>query len=62
MDKSRSTQRTKIEDTVKSVNKKRSISSVRLSDKITKIEKPKEINVRKYNSSLSGMYGHGEIV
>ena len=59
MDKSRSTQRTKTEDTVKTVNKSRSISSASLSGKSTKIEKPKEIDISKDNSRLSGMSGHG---
>ena len=62
MDESRSTQRTETEDTEKSVNKSISISSASLSDKSTKIVKPKEIDIRKYNSSLSGMSRHGESV
>ena len=39
-----------------------SISSASLSDKITKIVKPKEIDIRKDNSSLYGMSGYGESV
>ena len=62
MDKSRSTQRTETKDTVKSVNKSRSISSSTLSDKSNKIEKPKEIYIRKDNPSHYGMSGHGEII
>ena len=34
--------------------------SASLSDKSTKIEKPKERDIRKDNSSLSGMSGHGK--
>ena len=60
MDKSRSTQRTETEDTVKLVNKSRSISSTSLSEKSTKIKNPKEIDISKYNLSLSGISGHGE--
>ena len=60
MDKPKYTQRTGTEYTVKIVNKSRSISSASLSDKSTKIEKPKEIDIRKYNSSLSVMSVHGE--
>ena len=60
MDKSSSTQRTETEDAVKLVNKSRSVSSASLSDKSTKMEKPKEIDIRKDNSSLSGMSGYGE--
>ena len=62
MDKSRSTKRTEAEDTLKTLNKSRSISSASFSDKSTKIEKPKEIDIRKENSSISGMSGHGSIV
>ena len=62
MDKTRYTQGTETEDTVKSVNKTNSISSASLSDKRTKIEKLKEIYIRKENPSLSGMSVHGEIV
>ena len=61
-DESRSTQITETEDVVKSVNKLESISSANLSDKSTKIVKPKEIDIRKDNSSLSGMSVHGESV
>ena len=38
------------------------MSSASLSDKSTKIEKTKEIDIRKYNSSIYGMSGHGESV
>ena len=55
-----STQRNETEDTVKTVNKSRYISSASLSGKSTKIENPKEIDISKYSSSLSGMSGHGE--
>ena len=41
LDKSRASQRTETEDTVKKLNKSRSISSASLSDKSTKIEQPK---------------------
>ena len=60
LDKSRSTQRTETEDTVKTVNKSRSISSTSLSGKSTKIDKPSEIDISKYNSSISVLYVHGE--
>ena len=60
LDKSRSTQRTETEDTVKPVNKSRSISSASLYVKINKIEKPKEIDISKENSIISGMSVHGE--
>ena len=60
--KSRSTQGNEIEDTVKSVIKSRSISSASSSDKSTKIEKPKEIDISKDNSSLFGMSRYGEIL
>ena len=59
MDISGYTQRTETEDTVKSVNKPSSISSASLSDISNKIENPKGIDIRKENSSISGMYGHG---
>ena len=49
LDESRSTQITETEDTVKSLNKSMSISSASLSVKSTKIENPKEIDIRKYN-------------
>ena len=39
-----------------------SISSASISDKITKILKPKEIDIRKDYSSLSVMSVHGESV
>ena len=57
MGKSRSTQGTETEDIVKTLNKSRSISSASFSDKST-LKKPKEIDIRKENSSLSGMSGH----
>ena len=41
LDKSRAYRRTETENTVKKLNKSRSISSASLSDKSTKIEKPK---------------------
>ena len=62
MHESRSTQRTKTEDTIKSIDKSRSISSASLSDISTKIEKLKEIEIRKDNSGLYSMSGHGEKV
>ena len=61
-DKSRSTKITETEETEKKRNKSRSISSSSLSDKSNKIEKPKKIDIRKDNSSLFGMSGHGESV
>ena len=60
MDNSGSIQWIETEDTVKLLDKSRFISLAILSDKSTKIEKPKEIDIRKENSSLSGMSGHGE--
>ena len=45
LDKSRASQITEIGDTVNTLNKSRSISSVSLSDKIINIEKPKERKV-----------------
>ena len=60
LDKSRSTKITWTEYTLKSVNKSRSISSDSSFEKSTKIEKNKEIDISKYNSSLYGMSGHGE--
>ena len=62
MGKSRFTQRTETEDTVKKVNKSRSILSIILSEKNTKIEKPKEIDISKDNSGIFGMSGHGDIL
>ena len=55
LDKSGASQRTKIEDTLKNVNKSSSISSAILYDKITKIEQPKQINVRSESPSVSSM-------
>ena len=62
MDESGSTQINETEDRVKPVNKSRSISPASLSDKSTKIEKLKEIDIRKENLSIYGMSGHGESV
>ena len=42
------------------MNKSKSISSASLSGKSTKIEKPSEIDISKYHSSLSVLYVHGE--
>ena len=55
LDKSRVYKRTYIEDTVKTLNKSRSISSAILSDKSINIEHSKEINVRSDSPSLSIM-------
>ena len=44
------------------MNKSSSISSASLSQKNTKIEKPKEIDISKDNSSLPDMSGHREIL
>ena len=60
-DKSRSTQGTETEDTVKTLNKSRSISADIFPDKITKT-KSKEIDISKDDSSLSCMSGHGASV
>ena len=62
MDKSRSTQITETEDTVKSVNKLRCISLASSYDRSAKIEKSKEIDIRKYNPNISGVSGYGESV
>ena len=62
MDKLRSTPRNETEDTVKTVNKSRSILSASLYEESTKIEVPKEIDIIKFNSSLSGMSVQGEIL
>ena len=45
LDKSRSSSRTEIEDTLKPLNKTRSISSASLDDKDTKNQQPKERNL-----------------
>ena len=45
---------------MKPVNKSRSISSTSLSDKSNKIENTEEIDIRKYNSSVSGLSVHVE--
>ena len=44
------------------MNKTRSISRTSLSNKITRIEKPTEIDIVKYNKDLSGLSVHGEIL
>ena len=62
MDKSTYTKRNETEDAVKTLNKSRSISSASFSDKSTKIEKPKEVDIRKDNPSLSSISGHGASV
>ena len=62
MDKSRSTQITETEDKVKTIHRSTYISSDSFSDKSTRIEKPKEIDIRKDNTGLSSMSGHGTIV
>ena len=62
LDKSRSTQCTETEDTVKTLNKSRSISSASFSNKSTKIENLIEIDISKDNSSISLLYGHGASV
>ena len=51
-------QRAETEDTVKTL-KTRSISSSSLSDKSTKIEQPKRINVRSDSPSVSSISIHG---
>ena len=63
LDKTRSSERTETEDTVKPLNKTGSISSASLSDKSTKIEKPKEIKFINYKlrsdiPSVSSMSRH----
>ena len=58
MDNSRAYQTNETEDTVKKLNKSRSISSASLSDKSTKIEQPKEINVRSDSPNVSSMSIH----
>ena len=60
LDKSRSTKIIETEDTFKTVNKSRSVSSARVSLKSIKIENPNEIDISKYNSNLSGISGHEE--
>ena len=62
MDKSRASQRTETEDTVKTLNKSRSISSASLSDKSTNIEQPKYINFRSDSPSISSMSRTGASV
>ena len=62
LDKSRSSQRTETEDIVKTINKSGSIWSAIFYDKITNIEQPKEIDIRKDSQSISGMYGPGASV
>ena len=58
MDKSRASQRTETEDTVKTINISRSISSAIFPDKSTNIEQPKEIDIIEDNQSISSMSGH----
>ena len=62
MDKSRSAIKNDTEDTVKTLNKSRSISSVSFSDKSTNIEQPKRIDVRSDIPGLSGISGPGASV
>ena len=62
MDKSGSTQRTETEDTLKTINKSRSILSASFSDKSTKKQKPIEIYSIKDNQGISGMFGYGASV
>ena len=62
MDKSRSTQGTKTEDTVITLNKSGSISSTSFSNKSTKKEKHKERYISKYDASLFVMSLHGASV
>ena len=64
MDDSRSSTRTETEDTVKPINKSKSISSDSLSDKDTKKEQPKEIKfinekLRSENQSVSSISVQG---
>ena len=62
LDKSRSTKITETEDTVKTLNKSRYISSASFYDKITIKQNPKEIDISKDNPSLSSIFGHGASV
>ena len=62
LDKLRASQRIETEDTVKKISKSRSISSDSLSDKSTKIENPREINVRSDSPSVSSMSRHGSSI
>ena len=55
-----STQRTDTENTVKTVNKSRSVSGTILSNKSTRIENPSEIEIHKDNLSIYAVSGHGE--
>ena len=57
IDKSRSTKRT---DTKNTVNRSRYIPRTNLSNKITRIENPSEIDICKDNLSVSILSGHGE--
>ena len=59
MDKSRASERAETEDTLKALKERRSISSASLSDKINKIEQPKEINVRSDSPGVSSMSRNG---
>ena len=56
LDKSRSNQRTDIENTVNKVNKSRSISRTSLSNKSTKILKPPEIEVFMFCLAIEKVY------
>ena len=59
LDKSRASKRTETEDTIKTINKSRSISPASFSDKSTNTEQPKEIYVRKYSPIISDIDGPG---
>ena len=60
MDKSRYTIRTDTENTVNKEKKSRSISITSLSGKITRIEKPSEIDISNENLSIFVLSGHGK--
>ena len=67
LDNSRPSERTETEDTVKTLNKTRSISSASLSDKNNKKQQPKEIkfrndNLRSDTPSVSSIPVHGESI
>ena len=53
---------TQITDTENTVNKLRYILITNLSNKITRIEKPSEIDICKDNLNVSSFSGHGEII
>ena len=55
-------QRTELEDTVKTINKSMSISSASYFDKSNNIEQPKQIDVRSDSPGLSGISGPGASV